>query len=124
MNTGLHIIADFYYCENKKVLLDHQIYIEQLITFIKLHDMNPFDKMVKYFGKESDSGYTLIVGLEESHISIHTFPLEHEQEKCSIDIYTCSISQDNGEACKKLYKFLIEVFQPKEVKNEHLIERI
>jgi len=123
-NEGLHIISDFYFCENKKVLLNHEIFTEKLLTYIKDNGMNPFGHLLKYFGEDKNSGYTLIIGLEESHISLHTFPLEHEEEKCSLDVYTCSISKDNGLACKKVYQFLLEVFQPKEVRNEHLIERI
>lgn len=124
MNTGLHIISDFYFCENNKALLNHEIYLDELLNKININNMKCFQYMIKYFGEKNNSGYTLIIGLEESHISFHTFPLIGEDNKCSLDIYTCSITQDNGDACKKIYRFLIEVFQPKEVKNEHLIKRI
>lgn len=120
---GLHILADLYKCENLPLLVNHNLFYSDLIGLIKSSGMNPFGHIIKYFGEEDNSGYTLLIGLEESHISFHTFPLEHEDQKCTIDIYTCNISKDNGQGCRNIYSYIISIFKPEIILNLRFIER-
>jgi S-adenosylmethionine/arginine decarboxylase-like enzyme len=123
VSGGLHILADLYKCSNKEYLLNHNLFYNDLITLIKSAGMNPFGHLIKYFGDENNSGYTLIIGLEESHISFHTFPLLEEDEKCAIDVYTCNISKDNGDGCRKIYEYIVELFEPDAILNLRFVER-
>ena len=52
-------------------------------------------------------GVTVVYALEESHISIHTFP---EKGSCAIDVYTCGSMNT-----RKGMDVLIEYFKPIEV---------
>jgi S-adenosylmethionine/arginine decarboxylase-like enzyme len=106
---GLHILGDFSGCSFH---LKDFSYIDDLKKVIKDNEMNVFGVIHKYFGEEGNSGYTLLIGLEESHISIHTFPEEVENHSVAIDIYTCSISKDNGPGCQNIFKFLEKTFNP------------
>jgi len=123
VSGGLHILADLYKCNNKSILVNHSIFIDKLYQMIIDSGMKPFGQLIKYFGEENNSGYTLIIGLEESHISFHTFPLIEEDEKCAIDVYTCNISKDNGNGCRKIYEYLVQLFEPEAILNLRFVER-
>lgn len=123
VSGGLHILADLYKCKNKAILVNHNLFIDELYKLIIDSGMKPFGQLIKYFGEENNSGYTLIIGLEESHISFHTFPLLEEDEKCAIDVYTCNISKDNGSGCKQIYDYIVELFEPETIYNLRLVER-
>ncbi len=109
---GLHILGDFSGCSQHLKDFD---YVNDLYKEIKNHGMKVFGTMHKYFGEEGNSGYTLLIGLEESHISIHTFPEEFEDFSVAIDIYTCSVSKDNGPGCRAIFEFLKNIFNPSTV---------
>ena len=120
---GLHIIADFIECKNIQALTNHAFYIVDLNKEIFKNKMTDLGEMNHYFGEPYASGYSLNVMLSESHLTVHTFPLPGEGNKATIDIYTCSVSQDNGEACKNVYVWMKNLFQPSSIENEHFIKR-
>ncbi len=47
-------------------------------------------------------GATMVYLLQESHLSIHTYP---ELWKCSIDLYTCNVLMDFKEILDVIYTF-------------------
>ena len=120
---GLHIIGDFIECENIVALTNHAFYITDLNKIISENKMMDLGEMVHYFGQPYASGYSLNVMLSESHLTIHTFPLPGEGNKATVDIYTCSVTQDNGMACRNVYNWMINLFKPKDIQNEHFIKR-
>ena len=103
--------------------MNHDLYIRGLLQEVKRCGMTIMNHHVQYFGAQNNSGYSLIIILAESHISFHTFPEDFQGNKNSIDIYTCSISKDNSEGCKKLYKYIKETFKPQEIKGEMFLNR-
>lgn len=120
---GLHIIADFVECQNIQALTNHTFFLVDLREIITKNKMTDLGEMHHYFGETYASGYSLNVMLSESHLTIHTFPLPGEGDKATLDIYTCSVSQDNGAACRNVYNWLISLFKPKDIQNEHFIRR-
>ena len=61
----------------------------------------------RFSHKFSPQGVTVVYALQESHISIHTFP---EQGSCAIDVYTCG----NMKSLEGMQS-LINHFNPTEV---------
>jgi S-adenosylmethionine/arginine decarboxylase-like enzyme len=120
---GLHIIGDFIECDNIIALTNHSFYLTDLNKVIMENKMTDLGEMVHYFGQPYASGYSINVMLSESHLTIHTFPLPGERNKATVDIYTCSVSQDNGLACKNVYNWMVALFKPKEIQNEYFIKR-
>ncbi|MEM0054049.1 MAG: adenosylmethionine decarboxylase [Nitrososphaeria archaeon] len=79
---GYHIIADFYGCESS--LLDNVKLIRRVLRDAVVNaNMKAIGEVFKKF---TPYGVTGIIALEESHISIHTWP---EYGFASVDIFTC-----------------------------------
>ncbi len=81
---GIHTIIDLYEC-NKTLLNSPQIISQALTKSCLLAGCKEIKEVVHQFKPQ---GVTGIILLEESHISIHTYP---EYGICFIDIYTCGL---------------------------------
>ena len=79
---GKHVILDVHtdsdLLTNKdamcKILSDAAIEVGCTVLFVEGHVFTPLN------------GYTAVIGLAESHMSIHTWP---EEGKAAVDVYTC-----------------------------------
>ncbi|MEM2707619.1 MAG: adenosylmethionine decarboxylase [Candidatus Pacearchaeota archaeon] len=103
-NIGYQISAEFYGVKNisyvhqiepilNKALNESKLNIVKKPTY---HQFNPH-------------GVTAFALLEESHISIHTWP---EYDYLSLDIFSCS-GEKKAEIAYKVFKYM---FKPKEIK--------
>ncbi|HID05199.1 MAG TPA: adenosylmethionine decarboxylase [Candidatus Caldiarchaeum subterraneum] len=85
---GRHIIAEFHECD-AKTLKDEQL-IKNLLTEAanasKSHILSSFS--VNFGG---EGGVSAILIIQESHISIHTWP---EHNYAAVDIFTCGEKTD------------------------------
>lgn len=108
--VGAHVLADFWGCQFEK-LDDAELLINSLRQAAKSAKMT-------ILGEESykftPQGFTGILLLSESHISIHTYP---ERGYAAIDVYTCG-----GGMTQKAIDFLKEVLKPTHVQ-EMLLRR-
>lgn len=111
---GFHILADFYKCSNLEALqkIDPQL-IASAIDETKMRVAKfAFHEFVE---ADNSGSYSAAFVLYESHVTIHTWPLER---KVNIDIYVCHFSQDNTSKAIRVYKFLHKLFKPKSVSTE------
>lgn len=100
-NYGHHILARFTKCNPE--LLDNSIEISNIFyDAAKYAKMTPTGDVLKKFKPQ---GLTFILGLEESHLSIHTWP---EEKVAVIDVYTCGTE----ESCIKAYSYLKQHLKP------------
>lgn len=124
--SGTHIIMDLEWCENEDALAEFY-FKKELLNIIKDNGMKPIKTIKKSFKEKKwhikGYSYTAIIMLEESHVSLHTFPFESEKKKVAIDIYTCNFSRNNRKGTEKIAKFLIELFNPINIKNHMIITR-
>jgi S-adenosylmethionine decarboxylase len=108
--VGAHVLADFWGCQFEK-LDDAELLINSLRQAAKSAKMT-------ILGEESykftPQGFTGLLLLSESHISIHTYP---ERGYAAIDVYTCG-----GGMTQKAIDFLKEVLKPTHVQ-EMLVRR-
>lgn len=108
---GKHCVVDFWGCDPDKI--DNLNFMESLcLLAANATGATVVDAIHKDFEPQ---GLTILVLLEESHLSIHTYP---EYEFVAFDCYTCSNFCDPKEAVEIFKKIL----NPTTV-NEKFIER-
>ena len=111
VNFGEHLTIDGY-GGNFEKLNDKENVSRCLMELPELLDMKMLAQPEVYFakgnGEKDPGGWTGFVVIEESHISIHTFPA---REFVSIDVYTCRNGMDN----EFIKKYFIEKFDLKEL---------
>jgi S-adenosylmethionine decarboxylase len=114
---GEHFTLDGYRGSYKK-LNNKELLLETLLVLPDLLDMHRLADPVVYFAPGNDErdpgGWSGFVVIEESHISIHTFPA---RGFVSIDVYTCK----NGLDTARIQKYYQETFDLEEVETNLLI---
>ncbi|WP_029521840.1 adenosylmethionine decarboxylase [Persephonella sp. KM09-Lau-8] len=108
---GLHILADLYGVEFDKI--DHVEDVRELLEGAVKHA--GLSKLSSHFHQFYPHGATGVILLEESHISIHTWP---EHGYAAIDVYTCG----GKEKTFKAMEYILKVLKPKRV-DEKVAER-
>lgn len=88
-NFGLHLTLDGYFCDPRK--LDNLALVTQ--SLMELPDRMGMKRLIPPYvvhaaanKKKDPGGYTGFVIIQESHVSVHTFP---ERRFISIDVYSC-----------------------------------
>lgn len=104
--TGLHILGEITTnkVEKLKSLNVAKRHIRNVIKNYKLHELGSF-----YYKFPKDGGFTGLIVLVESHISIHTWP---ELKYLTLDVYLCNYSKDNSAITKKVFNDIIMFFKP------------
>ena len=108
---GEHFMLDGY--QGSYELLNNEALVLQTLNelpaMLNMHQLAP---PVVYFAKGNDErdpgGWSGVVVIEESHISIHTFPAKGF---VSIDAYTCK----NGLDTEKIKEYYISTFELKDI---------
>lgn len=113
---GLHITLDGYKCNyeilnNLKAVFDFLNSAVRELGMKKL--LEPRVVSAKANFKKDPGGYSGFVMIQESHISIHTFP---KRRFVSIDVYSCTDFD-----YKLMIKFTKEFFQIKSVETNVII---
>ncbi|MEK7170858.1 MAG: S-adenosylmethionine decarboxylase [Patescibacteria group bacterium] len=62
-----------------------------------------------YYYPFDGGGFTGVVALCESHVSIHTWPEEHF---VTLDVFTCNYSRDNKPATHTVFDQISALFNP------------
>lgn len=101
--VGAHVLADFWGCQFEK-LDDAELLMNSLRQAALSAKMTILGEESYKF---SPQGFTGLLLLSESHISIHTYP---ERGYAAIDVYTCG-----GGMTQKAIDFLKEVLEPAQV---------
>jgi len=108
---GLHILADLYGVDGSKI--DHVEDVKELLeNAVKYANLS---KLSSHFHQFYPHGATGVILLEESHISIHTWP---EHGYAAVDVYTCG----GKEKTYKAMEYILKVLKPKRV-DEKVAER-
>ena len=102
--VGAHVLADFWGCQFEK-LDDAELLMNSLREAAKTANMTVRAEEAYKFEPQ---GFTGLLLLAESHISIHTYP---ERGYAAVDVYTCG-----GGITQKAIDYLKEVLQPTKTK--------
>jgi len=110
-NFGEHFMLDGY-LGNEKKLNDENLVLKSLHDLCTKMHMLMLSEPKVFFAKGNDErdpgGWSGVVVIMESHISIHTFP---KKGFVSADVYTCK----NGMNLGLIESYLKETFELKEV---------
>lgn len=112
---GTHIIASLTTDKNSLLFL-HKGFREQIEILIQEHSLQKLGEVYHDF---SPAGFTAVICLSESHISIHTWP---EHGLINLDIYLSNFQRNNDGTVTALYKSLQSYFQAS-VSQEQIIIR-
>ena len=112
---GTHIIASLY-TSNNNLLLLHNGFRDQIDSLIQQYELQKLGEVYHDF---SPGGFTAVVCLSESHISIHTWP---EHGLINIDIYLSNFQRNNDGTVEGIYKKMQEYFHAS-VSKEQIITR-
>lgn len=114
-NDGIHYIDTFSDCTaNIKILSELDLVNDIIKNEIRKVGLNLVGEAHHSF----NLGYTSAWLLEESHITIHTWP---EDKFINLDIYVCNFLNDNSKKVQKIYDFLKELYKPSKTKLKKII---
>jgi S-adenosylmethionine decarboxylase len=112
---GLHIIANFQ-TSFKERLLDYQAFKSFVELLMEEFNLTSVGEVYHNF---PGGGFTGVVCLTESHLSIHTWP---EQHYLTFDVFLSNYLKDNRVTTNAIYQAIQEFFQAKVV-FEQIISR-
>lgn len=115
-NFGLHLTLDGYGCDPK--LLANMSYVfhilEELPRVLRMHKLiTPYVVSAPENNKKDPGGYSGFVMIQESHISVHTFP---KRKFVSVDVYSCK----NFDT-EKTKRYLVKVFGVQEAETNVIV---
>ena len=102
-NPGTHIIATLQ-SGQKDLLTTYKEFKLLTDELIRQFDLAKLGEVYHDFDPE---GYTAVVCLSESHISIHTWP---EYNKLNMDIYLSNHERSNDATVQKIYETYVAFF--------------
>lgn len=89
-NFGLHLTIDGYGCSEKALGDMEHVFrvLDELPGHMGMHKIiTPYVVRADESGKKDPGGFSGFVMIQESHISVHTFP---KRRFVSIDVYSCT----------------------------------
>lgn len=100
---GLHILSNFS-SKHTSLLTHHAAFRAFIDTEILQHQLT---KVGEAYHDFAGGGFTGVVCLAESHLSIHTWP---DRNYITFDIYLSNHTRDNSEAAVAIYKSVVSFF--------------
>ncbi len=106
--TGTHVIGEVYTGDVSTLngLSDIENKILNIVKKNKLQSLHSF------FYLFPEGGFTGMISLVESHISLHTWP---EYKYLTLDVYLCDYSRDNSKTAEVVFAEIAELFSPSRI---------
>lgn len=111
---GLHILAEFTSTRNTYLSTwsDCRDVFENLIS---VHELQKVGEVYHTF---ENGGFTAVVCLTESHLSIHTWP---EYGLATFDIFLSNYQKDNTRKVREFYASVLAFFEGVEIKRTEVL---
>ncbi len=110
---GLHLLSEFK--SDRLQLLSYGRYFRELVDgLIAQHQLQKVGEVYHDF---EGGGFTAVVCLTESHISIHTWP---EYELATFDVFLSNFRRENDEKVRAIYQSVIEFYAGTELQKNEL----
>ena len=87
VQLGKHALIDLSGCDSE-IIRNHRLIQDILVRATDIAKIKILGSIDHFF---TPQGYTAVLLLEESHLSIHTWP---EHNYISIDLYSCNLQTD------------------------------
>lgn len=110
--VGKHAIIDLSGCD-PDVICDYELILNILREAARVAQVTVVGEIEHQFNPE---GYSMVLLLEESHLSIHTWP---EYNYVSLDLFSCNLHTD----FEAVEKFLVKKFKPQSVVSKLLMRK-
>lgn len=101
---GLHILSEFT-TEKHALLFESKACKTFFLDLITTHDLVKVGEVYHDF---ENGGFTAVICLTESHLSIHTWP---EFKLATFDIFLSNYQKDNSEKVRAIYKEVLNFFE-------------
>lgn len=88
------------------ILFEGELCLEHVLKVLESLNIKVLGEQLHEFPNKS---FTLLVGLAESHVSIHTWPERHTVQ---LDVFLCNYLNDNTQVCEEVYNRITEYFKP------------
>ncbi|WP_256001831.1 S-adenosylmethionine decarboxylase family protein [Pedobacter deserti] len=111
---GLHILSEFT-SKKEEYLLKHVACKQR---FDELIDAYGLVKVGEVYHDFPGGGFTAVVCLSESHMSIHTWP---EFGRATFDVFLSNYRRDNSEKVRIIYEAVLLFFEGHEYGKSELI---
>ncbi|MBD1385046.1 S-adenosylmethionine decarboxylase [Mucilaginibacter rigui] len=111
---GLHILAEFSAADIAffSASAPCKLFFDNLISRYSL------EKVGEVYHDFDGAGFTGVVCLTESHLSIHTWP---EFNLATFDIFLSNYQKDNSEKVRAIYHEILSFFEATEIKKTELV---
>ncbi len=100
---GLHILAEFTTAQSSllQTSTDCKVFFSQLIEKYQLHNVG------EVYHDFPSGGFTAVICLTESHLSIHTWP---EYQMATFDVFLSNYQKDNSAKARGIYQDTLAFF--------------
>lgn len=111
---GLHILAEFSAADiiSLSASAPCKLFFDGLIAEYAL------EKVGEIYHDFDGAGFTAVICLTESHLSIHTWP---EFNLATFDIFLSNYQKDNSEKVKAIYSRVLRFFGGAEIKKTEVV---
>ncbi|PWS29528.1 S-adenosylmethionine decarboxylase [Pedobacter yonginense] len=113
-NPGLHILSEFTSDCNEQL----SSFNDCKTLFNNLIIDNGLEKVGEVYHNFAGGGFTAVICLTESHLSIHTWP---EFKLATFDVFLSNYQKDNSEKVKQIYEAVLHFFEGKEIKKTEIV---
>ncbi|MBW4888303.1 S-adenosylmethionine decarboxylase [Mucilaginibacter sp. HMF5004] len=111
---GLHILVEF----SVSNILSLSTSVNCKVFFDRLIVDHSLEKVGEVYHDFDGAGFTAVVCLTESHLSIHTWP---EFNLATFDIFLSNYQKDNSDKVRAIYSDVLEFFEATEMKKTELV---
>lgn len=112
-SPGLHILAKITTADVER-LKNADAFMEFILEEIAAKELNALGHTVHSF---DDAGYTAVVCLTESHLSIHTWP---EFKLLTFDVFLSNFCRENDEKCRAIFNNVSAFFNATQIEHTEL----
>ncbi len=105
-----HVYGNLYGVDSK-LLIDPNFISKLVVEAARLGNLHILEMISRKFNSYngSEGGVSVIALIEESHISIHTWP---EGEYATVDVYSCGAKAEP----RRAFNYLVSILKPKDYK--------
>lgn len=113
-SPGLHILSEFSSSQTNLLVTSAQC----RALFDDLIALNELEKVGEVYHDFENGGFTAVVCLTESHMSIHTWP---EYQLATFDVFLSNYKRDNSDKVKCIYQSVLSFFEGIEVQKNEIV---
>jgi S-adenosylmethionine decarboxylase len=111
---GLHIIAEMEVLQSS-LLINSQLVKPVLHQLVQKHQLTNLGEVFHDF---SNGGFTAVICLSESHISMHSWP---EYNRLHLDVYLSNFLRFNNPVTENIFETLVGFFQATIINKQTLL---